>query len=156
MTKRTDKLTERVLERVEALRVQHGAPGTPMKQKTLARRSGQTYARVHKFLSGQMPYPPLDFLNALLMSFGTSLGDVLRDVSSPPRALPIWREDVQRVARMLDEASPAAVEVARGWVQLFLRVQEASGSTDRTTGGLVSETPLVGAGNVRRRAVRTK
>src|SRR5688500_6325595 len=88
MAKRTDKLTEAVLRRIEELRVQHGAPGQPMKQKTLARRSKQTYARVHKFLSGQMPYPPLDFLGALLESFGTSLADTLRGERNAPAQLP--------------------------------------------------------------------
>lgn len=59
MAKRTDKLTDAVLRCLQELLVQHGEPGRPMKQKTLARRSGQSYARVHRFLSGQMPYPPI-------------------------------------------------------------------------------------------------
>lgn len=102
-----------------------------MKQKTLARRSGQTYARVHKFLSGQMPYPPLDFLNALLVSFGTSLAKVLAGHTATPAQLPILRDDVQRVAVLLDDADAEVVEEAERWVKLFLRAGGSDESTDR-------------------------
>lgn len=132
MPKRTDRLTDLILKRIEALRAQHGAPGAPMKQKTVARRSGQTYARVHKFLSGQMPYPPLDFLDAILRSFGTTLADALRGPTDDKIPLPIVREDVQEVANMLDEASPAAVEAAKQWIELFARAQGSGGSIDRS------------------------
>lgn len=156
MAKRTDKLTDAVLKRIEALRVQHGAPGVPMKQKTLARRSGQTYARVHKFLSGQMPYPPLDFLDALLQSFGTTLADVLKGEVETPKRLPILREDVQQVADMLDDGSPELVEAARNWVALFLKAQPAVEPTDRSERALGAATPKVSAGGRAKRDTRPK
>lgn len=131
MAKRTDQLTDSILRRVEELRLKHGAPGKPMRQKTLARRSGQTYARVHKFLSGQMPYPPMDFLDALLRSFGTTLADELKGNSAPPAQLPILREDVQHVAKMLDDGSPELVDAARTWVALFLKGQGVAEPTGR-------------------------
>jgi transcriptional regulator with XRE-family HTH domain len=139
MAKRTDRLTDAVLKKIEALRVQHGSPGQPMKQKTLARRSGQTYARVHKFLSGQMPYPPLDFLDALLQSFGTNLARVLSGEMDTPAQRPILREDVQQVADMLDDGSPELVEAARNWIALFLRGQATTESTGRTNQAPESE-----------------
>lgn len=132
MAKRTDRLTDQILKRIEALRVQHGAPGAPMKQKTLARRSTQTYARVHKFLSGQMPYPPLDFLDALLRSFGTSLADELKGAGAAPPQLPILRADVQQVANMLDDESPEVVEAVKNWIALFAKGKAAGESIEQT------------------------
>jgi transcriptional regulator with XRE-family HTH domain len=131
MPKRTDALTDAILKRVQELLVQHGAPDRPMKQKTLARRSGQTYARVHKFLSGQMPYPPLDFLDALLQSFGVSLADVLKGNGDGPKQLPILRGDVQALCDLLDDAPVEVVEEVHRLAAMFLRAQaggESSGS----------------------------
>jgi transcriptional regulator with XRE-family HTH domain len=154
MPKRTDKLTDAVLRRIEELRVQHGAPGSPMKQKTLARRSGQTYARVHKFLSGQMPYPPLDFLDALLQSFGLTLADVLKGQAEAPKRLPILREDVQRVADMLDDAPADLVESARGWIALFLKGQAVAEQSDLPAQGHAPAKPKATAGTAGKRGTR--
>ena len=132
MARRTDKLTGAILRRIEELRVQHGAPGAPMKQKTLARRAKQSYARVHRFLSGQMPYPPLDFLDALLRSLGTTLAETLTESSgSPPSPLPIVRADVQELAKLLDEVSADVVEQVKGLVVLFPRPPQADAASDR-------------------------
>lgn len=137
MAKRKDGLTELVLKRVEELRAQHGVSGRPMEQKRLARRSQQTYARVHKFLSGQMPYPPLDFLDALLRSFGDSLANVLKGETPPTTSdLPILREDVRALAHLLDDATPEVVEETRRVAALFVSAQTAA--VPRSTPRLVS------------------
>jgi transcriptional regulator with XRE-family HTH domain len=156
MTKRTDALTEAVLKTIEGLRVQYGEPGRPMKQKTLARRSGQTYARVHKFLSGQMPYPPLDFLNALLQSFGVSLADALKGQTTPPKQLPIQRADVQRVAALLDDAPVELVEETERMVRLFLRAGALGESSDRSAEAPKPAKALAVSGKPNRRDVRPK
>lgn len=132
MAKRTDRLTEVILRKIEGLRAEHGPPGQPMKQKTLARRSGQTYARVHAFISGKMPYPPMDFLDALLRTFGTTLADELKGGSTPPAQLPIVREDILELAKMLDDASPEAVERVKGIAELFSTASAAAEATGRT------------------------
>ncbi len=131
MPKRTDRLTDAALQAIQGFLVQYGEPGRPMKQKTLARRSGQSYARVHRFISGQMPYPPMDFLDALLRTFGTTLADVLKGHTTPPKQLPILRADVQRVADMLDDASVEVVEETERHLKIFLRAAEAGALSDR-------------------------
>jgi hypothetical protein len=154
MPKRTDVLTERVRKLIESLRVQHGAPGRPMGQKTLARRSGQKYPRVHKFLSGQMPYPPMDFLDALLRSFGTTLGGVLTEESEPPKVLPIWRADVQQLAELLDDADAEVVEKTRGIAELFVTAGSAGPRPPLSGPGRTSATKGADGGIPRKRGTR--
>lgn len=153
MAKRTDKLTDSILRRIEELRLKHGTPDRPMRQKTLARRSGQTYARVHKFLSGQMPYPPMDFLDALLRSFGTTLADELKGSSAPPKQRPIVRTDVQEVADLLDDADAETVSHVKGLASLLSRATTATVEvTDRNGRAPVPAKPK-GAGAARRKRV---
>jgi hypothetical protein len=156
MPKRTDALTDVILRKIQALMAQHGSNDRPMQQKTLARRSKQTYARVHKFLSGQMPYPPLDFLDALLRSFGTTLADALKGTGDAPAQLPILRADVQEVADLLDEASPEVVEEVRRLSVLFSRGQAAGElSESRTPASRAGIRPAV-SGSTAPRATRRR
>ena len=103
---RQDQLTE--LLRLEVLRLMrlHG----PMQQIELARRAGDTQQRVQRFLAGQMPYPPLMFLDRLFRVFGVTLADGLKGQVRPAPVLPVLRPDVQAVADVCATLDGQAVE----------------------------------------------
>lgn len=84
-----------------------------MQQIELARRAVEPQQRVHKFVKGQMPYPPLEFLDRLFNVFGVTIVDGLKGPVKPVTQLPILRADVQAVADTcagLDEPGVAAVQ----------------------------------------------
>jgi hypothetical protein len=101
--------------------LQHG----DMEQIELARRAGEPQQRVHKFIKGQMPYPPMEFLDRLFRVFGATLVDGLRGAVPPVTQLPILRADVQKLADTcagMPDAAVAAVQslasTLRGSVRL--------------------------------------
>lgn len=106
---RRDQLTEALRLEIKRLMLHHG----DMKQIELARRSGEKQQRIHKFISGQMPYPPMDFLDRLFRVFGVTLVDGLKGAVRPVTQLPILRADVQTVAdtcALLEPEGVAAVQ----------------------------------------------
>lgn len=102
---RKDPLAEAL--RLEILRLMnhHGK----MKQIELARRAGEDQQRVHKFVKGQMPYPPLAFLDGLFRVFGVTVIDGLRGSVTPVTQLPILRPDVQTLVDTCASLAPEAV-----------------------------------------------
>jgi transcriptional regulator with XRE-family HTH domain len=91
---RRDQLTESVRLEIKRLMLHHG----DMQQIELAMRAGETKQRIQRFISGQMPYPPMDFLDRLFRVFGKTLIDGLTGAVKPVKQLPILREDVQALA----------------------------------------------------------
>lgn len=110
--KRRDRLAEALRQEIVTLMKHHGE----MKQIELARRAGEDQQRVHKFVKGQMPYPPLEFLDTLFKVFGVTLVDGLRGHVPPVTQLPIRRPDVQAVA---DDCAGMDVEGVKA-VQYFV------------------------------------
>lgn len=91
---RKDPLAEGLrLEIVQLMKHHNNMP-----QIELARRADEDQQRVHKFVKGQMPYPPLAFLDRLFRVFGLTLVDGLRGHVAPVTQLPILRPDVQAIA----------------------------------------------------------
>lgn len=110
-----DLIAERLRAVVLGLMKAHG-----MEQKELADRSGEPIYRVHKFVKGDLPFPPLTFLDRVLRVFGSSLAQALEKEPTvkPLPPLPILRDDVLEVARMLERRSPEYVR------SLIVLVQE--------------------------------
>lgn len=106
---RRDQLTDAVRLEIKRLMLHHG----DMKQIELARRSGEKQQRIHKFISGQMPYPPMDFLDRLFRVFGVTILDGLRGPVKPVTQLPILREDVQALADTCAGLEPEGVAVVQ-------------------------------------------
>lgn len=102
---RRDDLTEQLRLEIKRLMLHHG----DMQQIELARRAKEAQQRVHKFVKGQMPYPPLDFLDRLFRVFGVTLVDGLRGAVKPVTQLPILREDVQLLADTCAPLEPEGV-----------------------------------------------
>jgi hypothetical protein len=106
---RKDPLAELVRLRVIALMAEHDE----MEQIELARRSKNAQQRVHRFLVGQMPYPPMSFMDSLLQVFGLGLADVLADpkaTAKPPVIsdaesdfLTRWRRTTEARRRILGD-----------------------------------------------------
>lgn len=93
-----------------------------MSQKELARRAGEHVNRVHKFVNGDLPYPPLTFLQHVFGVFGLTLPEALS--SSPPvRPLSISRQDVLEVARLLEALDEAYVRSLKDLVEKTRRVR---------------------------------
>lgn len=84
-----------------------------MQQIELARRANEPQQRVHKFIKGQMPYPPLEFLDRLFRVFGVTLIDGLRGAVAPVTQLPILRRDVQSLADTCAAMAPEGVAVVQ-------------------------------------------
>lgn len=82
-----------------------------MEQKELADRSGEPVYRVHKFVKGDLPFPPLTFLDRVFRVFGSSLAKALESEPAikPLPTAPILRGDVLEVARLLERRSPEYV-----------------------------------------------
>lgn len=87
MPKERDALTEPIQAFVAA-RVQ---PKGPMAQKELAELSGQRIDRIHKFVKGDLAFPPMAFLDAILRVLGTNLCEQIQGIpvkaTPPPPAL---------------------------------------------------------------------
>lgn len=81
---RLDPMAERIRQQIEQLMKANGN----MHQKTLAKRAKVSQGRVHRFITGQMPYPPLTFLHSLLGVFGYTLPEALTAMSLPAKQLP--------------------------------------------------------------------
>lgn len=106
---RRDQLTEAIRLEIKRLMLHHG----DMQQIELAMRSGETKQRIQRFISGQMPYPPMDFLDRLFRVFGKTLLDGLTGAVKPAKQLPILRDDVQALAdtcATLEREGVAAVQ----------------------------------------------
>lgn len=102
---RRDQLTESVRLEIKRLMLHHG----DMQQVELVRRSGETKQRIQRFISGQMPYPPMDFLDKLFRVFGVTLIDGLKAAVRPVTQLPILRSDVQTLADTCSALAPEGV-----------------------------------------------
>ena len=105
---RHDPLAERVRQPVLNLMKANGN----MEQRELARRAKEKPQRVHKFVKGQMPYPPLTFLNNLLRVFSYTLPEALSETVLPvrPLAQTVFRPPVQQLAELLDGMEDAQLE----------------------------------------------
>lgn len=106
---RRDQLTEAIRLEIKRLMLHHG----DMQQIELAMRSGETKQRIQRFISGQMPYPPMDFLDRLFRVFGKTLVDGLTGAVKPVTQLPILRDDVQALADTCATLEPAGVEAVQ-------------------------------------------
>lgn len=106
---RRDQLTEAVRLEIKRLMLHHG----DMQQIELAMRSGETKQRIQRFVSGQMPYPPMDFLDRLFRVFGVTLVDGLKGAVKPVTQLPILRSDVQSLADTCAALEPEGVAVVQ-------------------------------------------
>lgn len=106
---RRDHLTEAVRLEIKRLMLHHG----DMQQVELVRRSGENKQRIQRFISGQMPYPPMDFLDRLFRVFGVTLIDGLKGPVRPVTQLPILRADVQALADTCAMLSPEGVEAVQ-------------------------------------------
>lgn len=123
---RRDQLAEALRTEIKRLMAHHGN----MQQIELVRRSGQNKQRIQRFLSGQMPYPPLTFLDKLFRVFGHTLLDGLRGSIQPVTQLPILRPDVQQLADTCAPLEPAGVAVVQHLaVTLRDGVQRSSSKT---------------------------
>lgn len=110
--KRRDQLSEGLRIEIVRLMAHHGQ----MSQIELARRATEAQQRVHKFVKGDMPYPPLDFLDGLFRVFGVTVLDGLRGSVQPVTQLPILRPDVQGVADDCAGMEAEAVEAVQKFV----------------------------------------
>lgn len=102
---RRDQLTEAVRLEIKRLMLHHG----DMQQIELAMRAGETKQRIQRFISGQMPYPPMTFLDRLFRVFGVTLVDGLKGAVRPVTQLPILRADVQALADTCAPLEPEGV-----------------------------------------------
>lgn len=94
-------MAERIRQQIEQLMKANGN----MEQKTLARRAKVSAGRVHRFLRGQMPYPPLSFLDQMLRVFGYTLPEALAASALPvktPTPPSISRASVLEIAEELE------------------------------------------------------
>lgn len=127
VSKRIDPLTVRVRERLKTAMAAHLPQ--EMKQVELARRAGETQQSVQRFLSGQMPYPSMTFLDRLVRVFGWTLIDVLRDELPPPPKPPITDPRVLQIAELLQEAgNDVIVEAADVWVRVMTKSRASAGA----------------------------
>lgn len=111
-----------------------------MEQKELVSLCGSPLVRidqVHKFVKGDLQFPPLSFLDTVLKAFGSSLREAL-EMDPPIRPIPITRADVLGVARLLAKRSGPYVEATR------LQEEEVSRALSRG-GGARSPTEAGGA-----------
>lgn len=115
---RHDPLAERIRQQILLLMDANGK----MEQRELARRAKEPYPRVHKFVKGQMPYPPLSFLDRLLRVFGYTLPEALAQTVLPvkPAAPPAFsRLLVLEIALVIDGWPDESLKDLKTFVQGF-------------------------------------
>lgn len=95
-------LNQRVRARLVALMDQTG-----VSQSGLARATGYRQPVINRFFTGQMKYPPLDFLDAMARVFEYTLADLLHQELPPPTLTPVER-DVLATWRTLDAGDRGA------------------------------------------------
>jgi hypothetical protein len=134
---RKDELTEALRLEIRRLMLHHG----DMKQIELAKRAREPQQRVHKFIKGQMPYPPLDFLDRLFRVFGVTLLDGLKGVIRPVTQLPILRPDVQQVADTCAVLEPEGVAAVQHLASTLRDGVRRAGSRGLGGVSLVHHTP---------------
>jgi hypothetical protein len=139
--KRRDRLAEAVRLEIVRLMAHHNE----MEQIELARRAGERQQRVHKFVNGQMPYPPLEFMDRLFRVFGHTLIDGLRGSVQPVTQLPILRPDVQAVADLCAGMDAEGVKVVQSWVTFLRRNAPTKGKPDAGPRGHVANRPHTNA-----------
>lgn len=110
--KKRDQLTERVLGYIRGLL-------GDMTAKELARRSKAPYWRVQRFLDGQLPFPPLDFLTALLGVWGQTLADALTATSPPAPAPPALSGRVRAIAQRMNDLDDDALQLVGSWIDVL-------------------------------------
>jgi transcriptional regulator with XRE-family HTH domain len=107
---RQDALTVRVRTRIQAAMDQHKPKR--MTQVQLAKKAKVTQQSVQRFLSGQMPYPPMTFLDKLTRVFGWSLVEVIAELTPSRPPIVINDPRVQQIAIWLEAADDRTVEGA--------------------------------------------
>ena len=122
---RRDPLTLRVRERITSA-MERQQP--KMTQSELARRSGQLQQKIQRFLSGNMPYPPMSFLNDLASVFGWTLVELLHDEIPPLRTPAISDARVLEIADRLASADDRVIEAAQAWTKLLTARRPSGGS----------------------------
>lgn len=102
---RRDPLADRVRHQIQQLM----KANNNMEQRELARRAKEPYQRVNKLLRGQMPYPPMTFLNNLLGVFNYTLPEALAETVLPvrPLAQQAFRPLVHEIAELLERQDDA-------------------------------------------------
>lgn len=134
---RRDQLTEAVRLEMKRLMLHHG----DMKQIELARRSGEKQQRIHKFISGQMPYPPMDFIDKLFRVFGVTIVDGLRGAVKPVTQLPILRSDVQHLADTCAVLEPEGVAAVQHLASTLRDGVRRAGTTSPSASVPANHTP---------------
>lgn len=145
---RKDPLSEGLRVEIVQLMKHHNN----MPQIELARRAGEDQQRVHKFVKGQMPYPPLAFLDRLFRVFGLTLVDGLRGHVAPVTQLPILRPDVQAIADDCAGLEEQGVQAVAYFVSTLKGTKPRGRSTATTASARERSTPARGGSRGPRRA----
>lgn len=91
MARRSQELNVRIRSRIQKLMRAHG-----LSQAALARATGERPQDINRFLTDDMAYPPLDFLDRLARVFHYTLADLLAKDLPPARLTP---DEVTLLAR---------------------------------------------------------
>lgn len=105
---RHDQLAERI-----RLQIKHQMDAKGLEAKDVARLARERYPRVTRFLRGDMPYPPLQFLDRLLGVFGYTLAEALAQAALPLRDTTppaIFRPLVMEIAALLERRTDAELK----------------------------------------------
>lgn len=134
--RRVPKLKDPIAERVRTTVMRLLKEHRITEQKELVALCASPFVRadqVHKLWKGDLQFPPLSFFDTVLRALGSSLRDALADEPVTVKPLPIRRDDVLELARLLERLSPTYVQSAKNLAEetLHARSRGRTGGSQR-------------------------